>query len=483
MAASGKKTTKRFRAGTARVGKPPTARHAKGTAGNALTAFHWEPQPLAWTLVRELVDDFLHRCPDAFELAQRMKRETATRFVDWVDAIVAPGSPTLSDRLRKAGYVLRPRRGADTCFANEKGIFPDIILLPENTTRLAIEVESVADFCAAHHIQNEIEGAPFSPFRRVKAWSGEAAELWAVERRGYDAYQVGAQDPKYSVAAARTLELFRARQRLFGSDDEGFDHAEDLITKGVMEVGKDMASSLFFAAEREYWMRRNRAGRLQKERQDAFGLGWGNHDHHTYRSSRHCFKRLIQMLELLGMRPRERFYPGGEAGWGAQVLEQPVSGIVVFADVDMTPDELKSDFAHDGFPDNPRRKLGTVGLWCALHGEAFLEAGMHHLEAMFDFDGLRDRLVALDIGQMKPFTDFPHLRQAFSVGEKWTVRRNRVMRLLAAELIDARQARVFIDEGALGSHLENLERNDGFKGFNQTGVDEIISATDPRKRA
>jgi hypothetical protein len=250
-----------------------------------------------------------------------------------------------------------------------------------------------------------------------------------------------------------------------------------------MEVGKDMASSLFFAAEREFWMRRNRAGRLQKERQDALGLGWGNHDHHTYRSSRRCFRRLIQMLELLGMRCRERFYPGGEAGWGAQVLEQPVTGIVVFADVDMTPDELKHDFAHDGFPDHPNRKLGTVGLWCALHGEAFLEAGMHHLEAQFDFEALRDRLVALDIGMMKPFTDFPHLRQAFSTGEKWTVRRDRVMKLLAAELIDPRQARLFIDEGALGSHLENLERNDGFKGFNQTGVDEIISATDPRKRA
>ena len=34
--------------------------------------------------------------------------------------------------------------------------------------------------------------------------------------------------------------------------------------------------------------------------------------------------------------------------------------------------------------------------------------------------------------------------------------------------------------GAVGSHLENLERNDGFKGFNQTGVTEIIKETDPR---
>jgi hypothetical protein len=35
--------------------------------------------------------------------------------------------------------------------------------------------------------------------------------------------------------------------------------------------------------------------------------------------------------------------------------------------------------------------------------------------------------------------------------------------------------------GAIGSHLENLERNDGYKGFNQTGVSDIIARTDPRK--
>ena len=36
--------------------------------------------------------------------------------------------------------------------------------------------------------------------------------------------------------------------------------------------------------------------------------------------------------------------------------------------------------------------------------------------------------------------------------------------------------------GAIGSHLENLERNDGYKGFNQHGVSDIISRTDPRKQ-
>jgi hypothetical protein len=37
-----------------------------------------------------------------------------------------------------------------------------------------------------------------------------------------------------------------------------------------------------------------------------------------------------------------------------------------------------------------------------------------------------------------------------------------------------------LEEGAVGSHLENLQRRGGFKGFNQKSVSVIIEATDPR---
>jgi hypothetical protein len=57
----------------------------------------------------------------------------------------------------------------------------------------------------------------------------------------------------------------------------------------------------------------------------------------------------------------------------------------------------------------------------------------------------------------------------------------RIERLLNSGLITGEQAEHFRTKGAIGSHLENLERNDGFKGFNQEGVNAIITATDPRK--
>jgi hypothetical protein len=148
-------------------------------------------------------------------------------------------------------------------------------------------------------------------------------------------------------------------------------------------------------------------------------------------------------------------------------------------EVGLTPEETELDFSTHKLPPAPR--LGTVGLWVGLHGESLLEAGMHHLEARFDFDFLRAQFKESGVNTMNPFSDFPFLRQAFTEGEHWPVRRERVERLLSDGLITRQQGERFIREGALGSHLENLQRHGGFKGFNQKSVSTVIAATDPRK--
>lgn len=81
---------------------------------------------------------------------------------------------------------------------------------------------------------------------------------------------------------------------------------------------------------------------------------------------------------------------------------------------------------------------------------------------------------------MKPFTDFPFLRQCFTEGERWQVEPNRIAAAAHKGWITTEQADRFAAEGAVGSHLEVLERNDGYRGFNQTGINEIIRKTDPR---
>ncbi len=316
------------------------------------------------------------------------------------------------------------------------------------------------------------------PVRRLLVRRDSDLEIWVVERHG----SWGWNAPDVLAASVadidRLSESFQLRPRRFEQLEHGFQELNRIIAEAVGAVGTGRAADLFFAAERKYWQSRNRAAQLQKLRQDRLGLGWANHDHHTYRSSRQAFHLLTRSLEKLGMVCRERFYAGHEAGWGAQVLEHADTGIVVFADVDLAPDEVVNDFAHHVL--SPQASLGTVGLWCELHGEAILEAGLHHLECQFDFDAARSQLASLGSDSMKPFTDFPFLRQCFTVGETWPVRQERIDRALEAGHITRDQAEHFRKHGAIGSHLEILERNDGYKGFNQTGISQIIKGTDPR---
>lgn len=456
------------------------------TIAPELRQFNWQPQPAGQAVINDLLADFLGRCAGAAELARRMKHDTGTRFRDWVDTIQAPRSAELRSRLIDAGFERKPVPGAPDCFVHEGAMFPTIVLDSDSTTRVFVKVDSVVDFLAAWHITDEhpIEGEPLAQMRRAMAFEGapgDDAELWVIERHGYRGFAVPRLDDDTAVLILRHHEAFRRRTRDWDDDVLGFDHTMHLIDAAIADIGVDHACDLFFNAEREYWQRRNRAAQVQKARQDKLGLGWANHDHHTYRASRQYFRQLIALFEKLGFQMRERFYAGAEAGWGAQVIEQPTAGITIFADVDLSAEEIQGDFAHEDLPE--RSELGTVGLWCGLHGEAILQAGMHHLECQFDFEALKDQLEAAAIRTMDPFTNFPFLTQAFTEGERWPVSDKRINRLVEKGLITPAQAHWFrMQGGAIGSHLENLERNDGYKGFNQHGVSQIIAKTDPRKQ-
>jgi hypothetical protein len=441
--------------------------------------FQWECQPAAAALVQTLVDTFCAKSPAAQRLKKRLLRETGTRLADWVDHI-AIGDELDSAALTAAGFAFGEIDGVPVA-EHSGGMFPSI-RLDGSGFGMGIKAESVADFVAVNGLKEiRIHGAPWSRFRSARIASDGDAGLWVIERHGYRGFTPSNPSADEVAAILHDEEGFRCRRRRFGDDAEGFDHAMKLATAAVNDLGVDRACDLFFRAEREYWMSRNRAGRLQRARQDALGLGWGNHDHHTYRSSREQFHRLVELMEAFGLTSRERFYAGVEAGWGAQVMEQPACQVMVFADVDLSADEVAGDFAHGQL--RPRDQLGTVGLWCTLHGEAALQAGMHHLEAQFDFTGAREQLERAGVKSMEPFTNFPFLRQSFTQGENWLVEPQRIAAALAAGYITEKQAAQFATRGAIGSHLEVLERNEGYKGFNQTGISQIIRHTDPRTQA
>jgi hypothetical protein len=341
----------------------------------------------------------------------------------------------------------------------------------------AIMVESVSDFLLAHHVSLPIEGKPLSGYRRVRIAEG-LSDLLVVERRGVRLYEPDTRDRAARYAAA--VEMWVNRRRQFKNLGEGLSHAQAIARAMVKQLGTGMAAWAFLEAERKFWQTRNRAGQVQKARQDVLGLGWANHDHHTFRSSRPAFPGLIKILLTFGFKKRERYYAGADAGWGAQIMEQPEAKLTIFADVDLEPNEVSVDFSTFALPELD--KPGTIGLWCALHGESILEAGMHHLEAKFDYEHLRAALKG-NVNFMKPFSDFPHLRQAFSEGEIWKVASDRLEPLRIKGQISQEAYDRIKQNGAVGSHLENLQRRDGFKGFNQRGVSHIIREVNPERQA
>lgn len=461
------------------------------------TDFAWQRWPETEHFLEARYAELLAGNSWAGLFADRLADQTGTRLPDWVDHVRLNGSRVPHEVIRELGY--KPRRGEDSTparrvYTNPGADLPNLLVMmniPHDEPAclgVAIRVESIAAFLAANSLQKPITGQPLGPYREAVAAEGSPS-LIVVERRGYDGFdafpsslaRAGQLAPQRARLTLEARELWQMRRRHWQGDDAaGFDHAEKVARQMIELVGRDLACELVFEVERDYWQARNQAARAQKFRQDKLGLGWANHDHHTFRCSRRNFHRVIGVFELLGFKLREHFHAGEHAGWGAQVLEHPVTGIVIFADLDLEPFELETDFAHTSL--EPLARPNTVGLWVALHGESFLESGMHHLEAQFDFDLTRDGLQAeAGIQTMKPFSDFPFLRQAFTKGETWQVNPERIESARAAGWITADEAAKFLSEGAIGSHLEILQRKEGYKGFNQQAVSAILADTDPRK--
>jgi hypothetical protein len=449
-------------------------------AVGAAKQFDWPLAFPAETFLRKRIDDFLLRNSFAKQLAERMRTETGTDFFEWVDHLTLP----IHDEkgLLDLGFVPDAVEilNGESVLHHPRATLPRVLLTREHfRSVLAIRPEFVADFASVHSLPGPIHGDPCARLRRVVVSDEDGARFEAVERNAYRGFipaPIHSTDLKNFIQAR---ELWRTRRRRCLNDEEGIKAASQVLARSLGLVGRDLSCQFFFEEERRFWESRNHAARIQKRRQDSLGLGWGNHDHHTFRCSRLHFVDLIEFLLKLGFVKRERYYAGAEAGWGAQIAEQPHMGIVVFADVDLLPEETQVDFSRIRLGPAPR--LGTVGLWVGLHGESFLDAGMHHLEARFDFDLLRGQLEKEGVATMKPFSDFEFLRQAFTEGERWSVSAERTKKLLHEGLITSEQFGKFMKEGALGSHLENLQRHGGFKGFNQKSVSAVISATDPRK--
>lgn len=448
-------------------------------------SFQWKCHPAAEQFLVEGLAVACRANRAIEELQTSLERETSTRLLDWVDHLIMGRSVAVEQKLQAAGFVIDQTAVPYRVYTHPGAKLPAVLVHEDGPAGkapavqgVAVLVESIADFLLARGQTAEIEGSPYSGFRRCCVANGNAVSLCVVERRGTRTMEPQQLADKDTVTYLKAVEAWKTRPRAMANEDENMVHTLQLAQQLVKWVGRDVAACIVAEGERDYWQRRNRAAEVQKNRQDRLGMGWANHDHHTFRSSRRQFAPLVRLFEILGFHCRERFYAGQEAGWGAQVMENERAGLVLFLDVDLAEDEVVIDFAHQPLPE--RKDLGTIGLWCALHGDSILRSGMHHLEAQFFFEELTRDLATNGVGMMQPFSSFPYLKQAFTQGERWRVPRERIDPLEKLGQITAQQAEKFRSDGAIGSHLENLQRREGYKGFNQKNVSFIIHKTDPR---
>ncbi len=445
--------------------------------------FDWELYPETEKFLISIIDEFLSKNKFAAELSKKMSLQTSTKFFNWVDYVVIPESKVKESNLLKLGFSkfipTDKKCESGKPFKHSRSYFFPVILGKKNETEVALKPEELDSFIQAIGIKTNIQGKPFSRFRKAVISKEGKYTLSAVERRGYNGFSIDSKNnTDDTLQYLNVLSMFFSRQRYFKNDNEGIKFTEKLISSALSVLNNARVSDAFFRSERSYWQRRNLAGQIQKARQDRLGLGWGNQDHHTYRSSRQNFSEMIHIFELMGYKCREKYYAGDKAHWGAQIMEHDVCDIVVFTDVDLYSEETDIDFPHEGLVQ--KQTLGTVGLWVGLHGESILQAGMHHLEARFDFNDLKDQLPKFGVNVMPPFSNFEFLKQAFTAGEVWSVEKSRLDLLLSNSSITKEQYDNFMKNGAIGSHMENLERTKGFKGFNKSSVTKIIRATDPR---
>ncbi|QDZ06407.1 hypothetical protein FPZ24_02055 [Sphingomonas panacisoli] len=432
----------------------------------------WSGQPVAEAVLTQWLADILAECTAAQTFAETLLDSCAVRLRDIIDHIDTDEYNTIN-RFVEAGWI-ELNAGV---FVNPDGNFPPLIRGTAGQT-IHVRVESVEQFAKIYGLTSPIEGKAHGPARLIRAFDGAHTCFAAYERNGHEGFGIPDVDDADIRSARLHLQTFRSRRRQFDRIEDGLEYTEALVDSAVAAIGKHWACSLWLKSEVEYWMLRCAAGRMQKARQDKVGIGWANIDHHTYDGSRRHFRHTIRIFEKLGYERREMLYAGELSGWGSQVLEQPTTGSTIFADVDLAPDELQVDFAQASLPELSKTyRAGTVS---ALHGESILEAGLNHIAGLYDQQKLRLQLHDLGFGMMSPFSDTSLLYQELTLGDWVAVDPARVDALEAIGNLGTEEAERIRTSGAILTHFENIQRNEGYKGFNKPGIDRVLRKLDPR---
>jgi hypothetical protein len=216
--------------------------------------FDWPLAFEAETLLQERINSFLALNHFAGRLAERMRNETGTDFFEWIDHLVL--SPEDAKALANVGFsadVQAETANGEVVLHHPRATLPRVILRSgqkQNPSVIALRPEFVSDFAARHNISSEIEGAPWSRYRRVTVAEENGTRLEAVERRAYRGFVSAPHKPGELEAIVKVKDLWKARRRFFADDAEGFAVANRLLNQSIPLVGRDQTCQIYFEEER-----------------------------------------------------------------------------------------------------------------------------------------------------------------------------------------------------------------------------------------
>src|SRR6201995_2411575 len=130
--------------------------------------FDWPLCYEAENFLLERIDAFLKENTFARVLSNRMREETGTLFLDWVDHLHLP--KTDEKVLRDLGFTDDPlgeNQAGRKALWHPEAMLPRVLLAATNAKYppvLAIRPEYLEEFVAMHGVTNEIEGEPFSRY-------------------------------------------------------------------------------------------------------------------------------------------------------------------------------------------------------------------------------------------------------------------------------------------------------------------------------
>jgi hypothetical protein len=132
--------------------------------------FDWPLAYEAEKLVNQRVETFLKLKGFARRLSERMRLETGTDFFEWIDHLVL--APEDEKPLRNAGFITETGAetpNGETVLHHPRATLPRVLIRArqkQNPSVVALRPEYAADFVARNNLSGDIEGAPFSRYRR-----------------------------------------------------------------------------------------------------------------------------------------------------------------------------------------------------------------------------------------------------------------------------------------------------------------------------